>query len=181
MWLTFTFTSLPFCFENLITKRFSITLCSYTLGGFFLASYDDSPAGVFDEVAYLSSYFMFSLANYTKATLLNWPVTNRKYLLLFSPTQLVVIAGLVWSPPTSCAYVWLNFVSFFFIIKLMNIKSQACPLSRKHVIKLGGSHSLLIILVFSNGIDCFRKIGYDKYDLLYLKAVLSTDGQQRCL
>ncbi|XP_010549308.1 PREDICTED: protein NEOXANTHIN-DEFICIENT 1 isoform X2 [Tarenaya hassleriana] len=38
----------------------------YTLGGFFLASYEDSPAGVFDE--------------------------------------LVVIAGIVWNPPTSCAW-----------------------------------------------------------------------------
>ncbi|KAL6957490.1 Protein NEOXANTHIN-DEFICIENT 1, variant 2 [Sarracenia purpurea var. burkii] len=38
----------------------------YTLGGFFLASYDDSPAGIFDE--------------------------------------LVVIAGIVWNPPTSCAW-----------------------------------------------------------------------------
>lgn len=38
----------------------------YTLGGFFLASYDDSPAGVFDE--------------------------------------LVMIAGIVWNPPTSCAW-----------------------------------------------------------------------------
>ncbi|XP_039035562.1 protein NEOXANTHIN-DEFICIENT 1-like isoform X3 [Hibiscus syriacus] len=37
----------------------------YTLGGFFLANYDHSPAGVFDE--------------------------------------LVVIAGIVWNPPTSCA------------------------------------------------------------------------------
>ena len=26
--------------------------CRYTLGGFFLANYDDSPAGVFDEVSY---------------------------------------------------------------------------------------------------------------------------------
>ncbi|KAK8519159.1 hypothetical protein V6N13_017600 [Hibiscus sabdariffa] len=38
----------------------------YTLGGFFLANYDHSPAGVFDE--------------------------------------LVVIAGIVWNPPTSCAW-----------------------------------------------------------------------------
>ncbi|KAA8529996.1 hypothetical protein F0562_034400 [Nyssa sinensis] len=38
----------------------------YTLGGFFLASYDDSPVGNFDE--------------------------------------LVVIAGIVWNPPTSCAW-----------------------------------------------------------------------------
>ncbi|KAH6559318.1 hypothetical protein KP509_1Z013800 [Ceratopteris richardii] len=38
----------------------------YTLGGFYLAQYDSSPAGVFDE--------------------------------------LVVIAGTVWNPPTSCAW-----------------------------------------------------------------------------
>lgn len=38
----------------------------YTLGGFFLAHYDDSPAGMFDE--------------------------------------LVVIAGIVWDPPTSCGW-----------------------------------------------------------------------------
>lgn len=38
----------------------------YTLGGFYLARYDDSPAGVFDE--------------------------------------LVAMAGLVWNPPTSCAW-----------------------------------------------------------------------------
>ncbi|XP_047961582.1 protein NEOXANTHIN-DEFICIENT 1 [Salvia hispanica] len=37
----------------------------YTLGGFFLANYEESPAGIFDE--------------------------------------LVVIAGIVWNPPTSCA------------------------------------------------------------------------------
>ncbi|GFQ08412.1 hypothetical protein PHJA_002985200, partial [Phtheirospermum japonicum] len=38
----------------------------YTLGGFFLANYEDSPVGKFDE--------------------------------------LVVIAGIVWNPPTSCAW-----------------------------------------------------------------------------
>ncbi|XP_024395211.1 protein NEOXANTHIN-DEFICIENT 1 isoform X2 [Physcomitrium patens] len=38
----------------------------YTLGGFYLAKYDTSPAGVFDE--------------------------------------LVVLAGIVWNPPTSCAW-----------------------------------------------------------------------------
>ncbi|XP_042048706.1 protein NEOXANTHIN-DEFICIENT 1-like isoform X1 [Salvia splendens] len=38
----------------------------YTLGGFFLANYEESPAGIFDE--------------------------------------LVVIAGIVWNPPTSCAW-----------------------------------------------------------------------------
>jgi len=50
-----------------IPKEFRLVEAfGYTLGGFFLASYDDSPAGVFDE--------------------------------------LVVIAGIVWNPPTSCAW-----------------------------------------------------------------------------
>ncbi|XP_074295727.1 protein NEOXANTHIN-DEFICIENT 1 isoform X2 [Silene latifolia] len=51
----------------LIPKDFRLVEAfGYTLGGFFLANYDDSPAGAFDE--------------------------------------LVVIAGLVWNPPTSCAW-----------------------------------------------------------------------------
>ncbi|CAK9144397.1 unnamed protein product [Ilex paraguariensis] len=50
-----------------IPKEFRLVEAfGYTLGGFFLASYDDSPAGIFDE--------------------------------------LVVIAGIVWNPPTSCAW-----------------------------------------------------------------------------
>lgn len=57
----------------------------YTLGGFFLASYDDSPAGVFDE--------------------------------------LVVIAGIVWNPPTSCA--WAS--------KVLVNSSEACRHGRKDV------------------------------------------------
>ncbi|XP_047340910.1 protein NEOXANTHIN-DEFICIENT 1 [Impatiens glandulifera] len=57
----------------------------YTLGGFFLASYDDSPVGRFDE--------------------------------------LVVIAGTVWNPPTSCA--WASRV-------LVNSK-EACVHGRKDV------------------------------------------------
>ncbi|KAK9276526.1 hypothetical protein L1049_006060 [Liquidambar formosana] len=49
-----------------IPKEFRLVEAfGYTLGGFFLASYDESPAGIFDE--------------------------------------LVVIAGIVWNPPTSCA------------------------------------------------------------------------------
>ncbi|KAG2483808.1 hypothetical protein HYH03_017331 [Edaphochlamys debaryana] len=43
-----------------------VELFGYTLGGFYLARYDDSPAGTFDE--------------------------------------LVAMAGLVWNPPTSCAW-----------------------------------------------------------------------------
>ncbi|XP_018503749.2 protein NEOXANTHIN-DEFICIENT 1 isoform X1 [Pyrus x bretschneideri] len=57
----------------------------YTLGGFFLANYDDSPAGVFDE--------------------------------------LVVIAGLVWSPPTSCAWA----------AKVLVNSDEACKHGRKEV------------------------------------------------
>lgn len=50
-----------------IPKEFRLVEAfGYTLGGFFLANYDNSPAGVFDE--------------------------------------LVVIAGIVWNPPTSCAW-----------------------------------------------------------------------------
>ncbi|XP_071928959.1 protein NEOXANTHIN-DEFICIENT 1 isoform X4 [Coffea arabica] len=50
-----------------IPKEFRLVEAfGYTLGGFFLANYDDSPAGKFDE--------------------------------------LVVIAGTVWNPPTSCAW-----------------------------------------------------------------------------
>ncbi|GAB2248120.1 hypothetical protein Droror1_Dr00008002 [Drosera rotundifolia] len=51
----------------LTPKEFTLVEAfGYTLGGFFLAKYNDSPVGAFDE--------------------------------------LVVIAGLVWNPPTSCAW-----------------------------------------------------------------------------
>lgn len=50
-----------------IPKEFKLVEAfGYTLGGFFLARYEDSPAAVFDE--------------------------------------LVVIAGIIWNPPTSCAW-----------------------------------------------------------------------------
>ncbi|KAK4753651.1 hypothetical protein SAY87_001755 [Trapa incisa] len=58
----------------LIPKGFRLVEAfGYTLGGFFLASYEDSPAGIFDE--------------------------------------LVVIAGTVWNPPTSCAWAAKVFVN----------------------------------------------------------------------
>ncbi|XP_038703145.1 protein NEOXANTHIN-DEFICIENT 1 [Tripterygium wilfordii] len=57
----------------------------YTLGGFFLASYDHSPAGIFDE--------------------------------------LVVVAGIVWNPPTSCAWAARVLVS----------SNDACDHGRKDV------------------------------------------------
>lgn len=53
--------------RKLIPKELKLVQAfGYTLGGIFLAHYDDSPAGMFDE--------------------------------------LVVIAGTVWNPPTSCAW-----------------------------------------------------------------------------
>ncbi|XP_022956122.1 protein NEOXANTHIN-DEFICIENT 1 [Cucurbita moschata] len=57
----------------------------YTLGGFFLANYDDSPAGSFDE--------------------------------------LVVIAGIVWNRPTSCAWA----------AKVLVNSDEACDHGRKEV------------------------------------------------
>ncbi|XP_020540376.1 protein NEOXANTHIN-DEFICIENT 1 isoform X2 [Jatropha curcas] len=57
----------------------------YTLGGFFLANYEESPAGAFDE--------------------------------------LVVIAGIVWNPPTSCAWAARVLVS----------SNDACDHGRKEV------------------------------------------------
>ncbi|BFG16011.1 hypothetical protein CerSpe_022850 [Prunus speciosa] len=69
-----------------IPKEFRLVEAfGYTLGGFFLANYDDSPAGVFDE--------------------------------------LVVIAGLVWSPPTSCAWA----------AKVLVNSDEACDHGRKEV------------------------------------------------
>ncbi|XP_015691302.1 protein NEOXANTHIN-DEFICIENT 1 isoform X2 [Oryza brachyantha] len=57
----------------------------YTLGGMFLARYDDSPAGKFDE--------------------------------------LVVIAGIVWNPPTSCAWA----------ARVLVNSAEACRHGRKEV------------------------------------------------
>ncbi|GAV71465.1 PPR domain-containing protein/PPR_2 domain-containing protein [Cephalotus follicularis] len=69
-----------------IPKEFRLVEAfGYTLGGFFLASYDHSPAGVFDE--------------------------------------LVVIAGLVWNPPTSCAWA----------AKVLVNSDEACDHGRKYV------------------------------------------------
>ncbi|XP_030499976.1 protein NEOXANTHIN-DEFICIENT 1 isoform X2 [Cannabis sativa] len=66
-------------------KHLGFLFHRYTLGGFFLANYEDSPAGVFDE--------------------------------------LVVLAGLVWNPPTSCAWATKVFVN----------SNEACEHGRKEV------------------------------------------------
>ncbi|EYU28450.1 hypothetical protein MIMGU_mgv1a011238mg [Erythranthe guttata] len=69
-----------------IPKEFKLVEAfGYTLGGFFLANYEDSPAGKFDE--------------------------------------LVVIAGIVWNPPTSCAWAARVLVS----------SDKACVHGRKDV------------------------------------------------
>ncbi|CAK8534906.1 unnamed protein product [Lathyrus sativus] len=69
-----------------IPKEFKLVEAfGYTVGGFFLASYEDSPVGVFDE--------------------------------------LVVIAGLVWNRPTSCAWATKVYVN----------NSEACSHGRKDV------------------------------------------------
>lgn len=68
----------------------------YTLGGFFLASYEDSPVGVFDEVMFFQSIDFLK------------QFSDKIYSKRFCDgLQLVVIAGLVWNRPTSCAYVLL--------------------------------------------------------------------------
>ncbi|KAL9264600.1 NEOXANTHIN-DEFICIENT 1-like protein [Drosera capensis] len=72
----------------LTPKEFTLVEAfGYTLGGFFLAKYDDSPVGAFDE--------------------------------------LVVIAGLVWTPPTSCAHRWAA--------KVLVNSMEAWRHGRKHV------------------------------------------------
>ncbi|XP_061372923.1 protein NEOXANTHIN-DEFICIENT 1 isoform X2 [Gastrolobium bilobum] len=69
-----------------IPKEFKLVEAfGYTLGGFFLASYEDSPVGAFDE--------------------------------------LVVIAGLVWNRPTSCAWATTVYVN----------SDEACYHGRKEV------------------------------------------------
>jgi hypothetical protein len=67
---------------------------SYTLGGVYLARYDASPAGAFDEVG--SRCSRCGRARLTR---------------VFRQTQLVVLAGLVWNPPGSCAWAARVYVS----------------------------------------------------------------------
>ncbi|XP_048618390.1 protein NEOXANTHIN-DEFICIENT 1-like isoform X2 [Brassica napus] len=104
-----------------IPKEFRLVEAfGYTLGGFFLASYDDSPAGVFDEV---SSCLSFTTSYLLK---LYHPTTffNRLSLLLFVfVSQLVMIAGIVWNPPTSCAWA----------ARVLVNSNEACHHGRKEV------------------------------------------------
>ncbi|XP_056867182.1 protein NEOXANTHIN-DEFICIENT 1-like isoform X1 [Raphanus sativus] len=93
----------------------------YTLGGFFLASYDDSPAGVFDE--------------------------------------LVVIAGTVWNPPTSCAWA----------ARVLVNSNEACHHGRK----VGGS-SFVSYYIYQWNVE--RLNDNDVLLLLYNMVVLQEVG-----
>ncbi|KAJ4850110.1 hypothetical protein Tsubulata_004535 [Turnera subulata] len=74
-----------------IPKEFKLVEAfGYTLGGFFLARYEDSPVGMFDEV-YIQ-YSLFSVG-----------CSCSRFVYIFH-LLLVVIAGTVWNPPTSCAW-----------------------------------------------------------------------------
>ncbi|BBG93830.1 hypothetical protein Prudu_001958 [Prunus dulcis] len=103
----------------------------YTLGGFFLANYDDSPAGVFDE-----------------------SLTGPR---LFSPSQLVVIAGLVWSPPTSCA---CDIVKGWAAKVLVN-SVEACDHGRKSLLAgSGASKSRCETITAVSGKSKSKNIGF---------------------
>jgi hypothetical protein len=70
-------------------------LCRYTLGGFYLARYSDSPVGAFDEVCGAAARIRLPQQQY-------WPLQGGlKHSLR---VQLVAVAGLVWNFPGSCAW-----------------------------------------------------------------------------
>ncbi|KAJ6414802.1 hypothetical protein OIU84_003757 [Salix udensis] len=114
-----------------IPKEFRLVEAfGYTLGGFFLASYEDSPAGFFDE--------------------------------------LVVIAGTVWNPPTSCAWA----------AKVLVNSGDACDHGRK---KVGlpsqvARFSKLIALCQSSGVKSqqFQGEGKSKFSGFLDKIGLGT-------
>ncbi|XP_050898041.1 protein NEOXANTHIN-DEFICIENT 1 isoform X2 [Lathyrus oleraceus] len=96
-----------------IPKEFKLVEAfGYTLGGFFLASYEDSPVGVFDEVMFFQSIDFLK------------QFSDKIYSKRFCDgLQLVVIAGLVWNRPTSCAWATKVYVN----------SSEACSHGRKDV------------------------------------------------
>jgi hypothetical protein len=57
-----------------IPKEFRLVEAfGYTLGGFFLASYDDSPAGVFDEVSFSPYLLKLTTPQHSLSFLLLFP------------------------------------------------------------------------------------------------------------
>ncbi|KAK2970592.1 hypothetical protein RJ640_011781 [Escallonia rubra] len=117
-----------------IPKEFRLVEAfGYTLGGFFLASYDDSPAGTFDEV-------------------------------------LVVIAGTVWNPPTSCALQALNLLTKHGVeqrspFKLSWLYDTYCSVSNGQRLSKRGAvlHILARIILIHKGKDMDSDVPYQGY------------------
>ena len=77
----------------------------YTLGGFYLARYSDSPAGAFEEVGLLVSVADVHAQSAARAQVFQGPSANAKPALkCCAHVQLVALAGIVWNPPLSCAW-----------------------------------------------------------------------------
>ena len=77
----------------------------YTLGGFYLARYSDSPVGAFEEVGLL--YFTAEVRAHSAArgkSLLRSFCSCQAALKCCAHVQLVALAGIVWNPPLSCAW-----------------------------------------------------------------------------
>jgi len=104
----------------------------WTLGGVYLARYDDSPVGAFDEVRVLvhnSNHAMLSgfwgcsragVGSWAYISPTNLSVSTSRTRPQRSPTpldpnqtaqQCVVMAGLVWNAPLSCAWAGRVYVS----------------------------------------------------------------------
>lgn len=71
-------------------------LCRYTLGGFYLARYSDSPVGAFDEVCGAAARPDCHRSRYLAVAIHSEACS--------SWMQLVAVAGLVWNFPGSCAW-----------------------------------------------------------------------------
>lgn len=79
----------------------------YTLGGFYLARYTDSPVGAFDEVCAAARQRHASAHDGAK----NGHSAVIFKALTVSCLQLVAVAGLVWNFPGSCAWAARVYVS----------------------------------------------------------------------
>ncbi|KAK4265115.1 hypothetical protein QN277_026208 [Acacia crassicarpa] len=119
-----------------IPKEFRLVeLFGYTLGGFFLANYEESPAGVFDE--------------------------------------LVVIAGIVWNHPTSCAWAARVYVN----------NDQACDHGRKEVglpSQVARFSKRITAVTRKNGFFNTMGIHASSYNLMEDVQVTEIDGPDLC-
>ena len=82
----------------------STSSCRYTLGGFYLARYADSPVGQFDEVCQANTACNDICIHGA------W-CNDNSILPSMQCAQLVALAGLVWNAPTSCAWAARVYVS----------------------------------------------------------------------